>query len=262
MYIYLILNIEKEFNMNIKVGKLIYQGKAKSVYETDDSKKVAVEFRDDITAGDGAKKDKIDQKGYWNSIISAKFFEILEEAGIKTQYIKLIKPGYMLSWKLKMIPLEVITRNIAAGSLLRKYPFKPKQTFNPPIIQIDYKSDEYGDPMLNDDIAIALGLTDKEKLKIIKETTLKINSVLKDFLESKGILFPDFKIEYGYNDEGNLILGDEISPDTCRFWDRETCDVLDKDLFRHGESGVIDAYKRIAAIILDQGDKKRWNVEL
>jgi len=248
--------------MNIKIGKLIYQGKAKSVYETDDPKKVAVEFRDDITAGDGAKKDKINQKGYWNSIISAKFFEILEDAGIKTQYIKLIKPGCMLSWKLEMIPLEVITRNIAAGSLLRNYPFKPEQTFDPPIIQIDYKSDEYGDPMLNDDIAIALGLTDREKLKIIRETTLKINRVLKDFLESKGLLFPDFKIEYGYNDEGNLILGDEISPDTCRFWDSETCDVLDKDLFRQGESGVIDAYKRVAAIILEEEDKKRWNVEL
>jgi phosphoribosylaminoimidazole-succinocarboxamide synthase len=168
----------------------------------------------------------------------------------------------MLSWKLEMIPLEVITRNIAAGSLLKRYPFEPQQTFDPPIIQIDYKSDEYGDPMLNDDIAIALGLTDDEKLKVIKETTLKINRVLKDFLESKGLLFPDFKIEYGYDKEGNLVLGDEISPDTCRFWDSETCDVLDKDLFRQGESGVIEAYKRVAALILDDEDKKRWNVEI
>lgn len=248
--------------MTIKIGNLIYQGKAKGIYETDDPKKVVVEFRDDITAGDGAKKDKISTKGFWNSIISAKFFEILEDAGIKTQYIDLIKPGCMLSWKLEMIPLEVITRNIAAGSLLRRYPFMPKQTFDPPIIQIDYKSDEYGDPMLNKDIALALDIIDEEKLKKIKETSLKINKTLKDFLESKGLLFPDFKIEYGYDMEGNIILGDEISPDTCRFWDSETCDVLDKDLFRQGESGVIEAYKRVASIILDDEDKKRWNIEL
>ncbi len=137
--------------MDIKAGKLIYQGKAKGVYKTDDARKVIVEFKDDITAGDGAKKDNINEKGFWNSIISAKLFEVLEVEGIKTQYIDLIKPGMMLSWKLEMIPLEVITRNIAAGSLLKRYPFEPKQTLNPPIIQIDYKSDEYGEPMLNDD---------------------------------------------------------------------------------------------------------------
>lgn len=248
--------------MTIEIGKLIYQGKAKGVYKTDDPQKVVVEFRDDITAGDGAKKDNLNEKGFWNSIISAKFFEVLEEAGIKTQYIELIRPGFMLSWKLEMIPLEVITRNIAAGSLLRRYPFEPKQNFDPPIIQIDYKSDEYGDPMLNDDIAIALGIIDEEKLKAIKDITLNINKTLKDFLESKGLLFPDFKIEYGLDGEGNILLGDEISPDTCRFWDNETCDILDKDLFRQGESGVIEAYKRVASRILDEEDKKRWNVEI
>jgi phosphoribosylaminoimidazole-succinocarboxamide synthase len=248
--------------MNIEIRTLIYQGKAKGVYETNDPQKVVVEFRDDITAGDGAKKDNISGKGFWNSVISAKLFELLEEAGIKTQYIELIKPGLMLSKKLEMIPLEVITRNIAAGSLLRRYPFKPKQTFDPPIIQIDYKSDEYGDPMLNDDIAIALDLIGEEGLKNIRENTLKINKVLKDFLESKGLLFPDFKIEYGYDSEGNIVLGDEISPDTCRFWDIETCDILDKDLFRQGESGVIEAYKRVASVILEEEDKEKWNIEI
>jgi len=248
--------------MNIEIGTLLYQGKAKGVYETNDPQKVVVEFRDDITAGDGAKKDNINEKGFLNSVISAKFFEVLEEAGIKTQYIELIKPGLMLSKKLEMIPLEVITRNIAAGSLLRRYPFKPKQTFDPPIIQIDYKSDEYGDPMLNDDIAIALDIIGEDGLKTIRENTLKINKVLKDFLESKGLLFPDFKIEYGYDSEGNIVLGDEISPDTCRFWDIETCDILDKDLFRQGESGVIEAYKRVASVILEEEDKEKWNIEI
>jgi phosphoribosylaminoimidazole-succinocarboxamide synthase len=160
-----------------------------------------------------------------------------------------------------MIPLEVITRNIAAGSLLRRFPFQEGQTFDPPIIQMDFKNDEYHDPMLNKDIILALGLANSEDLRIIRETTLKINQVLKSFLESRGILFPDFKIEYGRDYEGNIVLGDEISPDTCRFWDRETRDVLDKDLFRKGESGVIEAYKKVANIILDEKDKKRWNLD-
>lgn len=168
----------------------------------------------------------------------------------------------MLSKKLKMIPLEVITRNIAAGSLLRNFPFKEKQEFEPPIIQMDYKSDEYHDPTLNDDIAVALGFVTREELKTIREITLKINSVLKDFLKSKGILFPDFKIEFGRDSQGNIVLGDEISPDSCRFWDSETWDVLDKDLFRKGESGVMEAYITVASRVLDDEDKKKWNLDI
>ncbi|MBM4241169.1 MAG: phosphoribosylaminoimidazolesuccinocarboxamide synthase [Euryarchaeota archaeon] len=248
--------------MSLKVGNLIYRGKAKDIYETDDPKKVIVKFRDSITAGDGEKKDEIELKGFYNSLISAKLFEVLEDAGVKTQYIKLITPGYMLSKRLKMIPLEIITRNIAAGSLVRRFPFKPGEEFKLPIVQMDYKSDEYKDPMLNDDIAIAFGLVNKEELKFIRKTTLKINEVLLDFLKSKGILLPDFKIEYGYDPDGNIVLGDEISPDTCRYWDIETCDVLDKDLFRKGETGVIKAYKKVASMILDKNDKKKWNVEI
>ncbi|OPY24001.1 MAG: Phosphoribosylaminoimidazole-succinocarboxamide synthase [Methanobacterium sp. PtaU1.Bin242] len=169
--------------MTPHIGDLIYQGKAKDVYQTDDPEMVLVKFRDDITAGDGEKKDKLVKKGYYNSIISAKFFEILEAAGVKTQYIKLLNPGMMLSRKLEMIPLEIITRNIAAGSLIRKFPFQERQEFKPPIIQMDYKSDEYHDPMLNDDIAVALGFTTRSELETIRKTTLKINQILKDFLE-------------------------------------------------------------------------------
>jgi phosphoribosylaminoimidazole-succinocarboxamide synthase len=246
--------------MNIKVGKLIYKGKAKDVYETEDPRKVLVKFRDDITAGDGKKKAKIQKKGFYNSIISAKLFKVLKEEGVKTQYIDLLEPGYMLAKKLEMIPLEIITRNMAAGSLLRKFPFKPREEFDPPIIQIDYKSDEYKDPMLNDDIAVALGLVNKHELKLIRKTTLKINKILKDFLKIKGLLFPDFKIEYGYDPEKNIVLGDEISPDTCRFWDIKTCDILDKDLFRTGEFGVIEAYRKVASLIMDENDKKRWKL--
>lgn len=246
--------------MNLDMGNLLYRGKAKDVYATSHPDEVIVKFRDDITAGDGEKKEVMGMKGYFNSIISAKLFQLLEDAGIKTQYLDLVEPGYMLSLKLEMIPLEVITRNLAAGSLLKRFPFKDGQTFNPPIIQMDYKNDEYHDPMLNDDIILALGLATEEDLEIIRKITLNINRVLKEFLESKGLIFPDFKIEYGRDSEGDIVLGDEISPDTCRFWDKETCDVLDKDLFRRGESGVMEAYQKVANIILDEKDKKRWNL--
>ncbi len=247
--------------MKFEVGKLLYQGKAKDVYETNHSDQVMVKFRDDITAGDGQKKDTIGKKGYYNSIISAKFFQLLADGGVETQYLDLPEPGYMLCKKLEMIPLEVITRNIAAGSLVRRFPFSEGEKFDPPLIQMDFKNDEYHDPMLNDDIAIALGIVTQEDLDYIRKITLQINKILKNFLERKGITFPDFKIEYGRDTAGNIVLGDEISPDTCRFWDSETFDVLDKDLFRKGESGVIQAYKRVAEIILDEDDLEKWDLD-
>ncbi|WP_245923953.1 phosphoribosylaminoimidazolesuccinocarboxamide synthase [Methanothermobacter tenebrarum] len=246
--------------ITMKLGKLLYTGKAKDIYETDHPDEVMIRFRDDITAGDGEKHDKIPMKGYYNSIISAKFFEVLEAANIGTHYIKLVKPGYILARKLEMIPIEVIARNIATGSLTRRYPFKEGQEFKEPIIQIDYKSDEYGDPMLNDDIATALGITTMEELDNIRKITLKVNSTLKGFLKDKGLLLPDFKLEFGrYN--SRLLVGDEISPDTCRLWDIKTRRTLDKDLFRRGEGNIIEAYRRVASLILDEEDKKRWKLK-
>lgn len=246
--------------MNLEKGNLLYRGKAKDIYQTDQQEQVIVKFRDDITAGDGEKKEVMGLKGYYNSLISAKLFTILENAGIKTQFIDLPEPGFMLSHKLEMIPLEVITRNIAAGSLLKRFPFQEGQNFNPPIIQMDFKNDEYHDPMLNDDIILALGLATSDELEIIRKITIKINDVLKNFLETRGLLFPDFKIEFGRDCDDNIVLGDGISPDTCRFWDRETKDILDKDLFRKGESGVIEAYQKVANMILDEEDKKKWSL--
>lgn len=244
----------------MKLGKLLYTGKAKDIYKTDNPDEVIIRFRDDITAGDGEKHDKIPMKGYYNSIISAKFFEVLEAAGIKTHYIALVKPGYILARKLEMIPIEVIARNIATGSLTKRYPFKEGQEFKEPIIQMDYKSDEYGDPMLNDDIAVALGLTTRDELEKMRKITLKVNNTLKGFLKERGLLLPDFKLEFGrYN--SRLLVGDEISPDTCRLWEMKTRKTLDKDLFRRGEGGVIDAYRIVASLILDDRDKKRWKLE-
>lgn len=245
----------------MKIGKLLYTGKAKNIYETDHPEEIIIEFRDDITAGDGEKRDRIPMKGFYNSIISAKFFKVLESANIKTHYITLTEPGYMIAKKLEIIPIEVIARNIATGSLIRRYPFKEGQEFEDPIIQMDYKSDEYGDPMINDDIAIALGIAKKEELEEMRKITLKVNKILKGFLKEKGMLLPDFKLEFGREATGKLLVGDEISPDTCRLWDIQTRETLDKDIFRRGEGDVIEAYKRVASLILEEEDKKRWKIE-
>ncbi|MDR3290658.1 MAG: phosphoribosylaminoimidazolesuccinocarboxamide synthase, partial [Methanobrevibacter sp.] len=166
---------------------------------------------------------------------------------------------YMLSKKLKMIPLEVISRNLATGSLLRNFPFQEKQKLEPPIIQMDYKNDKYHDPMLNDDISIALKISTKEELNEIRAITKEINKVLSKFLDEKGIILVDFKLEFGKDYEGNIILGDEISPDTCRYWDKETLDAMDKDIFRKGQGNVMNAYEKVFNRVVDEGDLKKWN---
>ena len=239
--------------------KLIYAGKAKDVYKTAKKDEVLVIFRDDITAGDGDKKDNLKGKGECNSLISSKLFEVLEENGVKTQYINLIETGSMLSKKLDMIPLEVIARNIATGSLLKRFPFEENQKLDPPIIQMDYKNDEFHDPMLNDEITIALGLATQEELDEIRKITLKINEVLSNFLKEKEILLVDFKLEFGKDSEGNIVLGDEVSPDTCRYWDIHTLETLDKDSFRQGQDNVMDIYKQVCNMIVDEKDLERWD---
>ncbi|BBL62967.1 phosphoribosylaminoimidazolesuccinocarboxamide synthase [Methanobrevibacter arboriphilus] len=240
---------------------LIYAGKAKDVYETEKQNEVIVAFRDDITAGDGEKKDNLKGKGHCNSLISSKLFEVLEENSVKTQYIQLIETGSMLSKKLEMIPLEVIARNIATGSLLKRFPFEENQKLDPPIIQMDYKNDEYHDPMLNDEITIALGIATQEELDEIKSITLKINKILSGFLKEKGILLVDFKLEFGKDEDGNIVLGDEISPDTCRYWDIETLETLDKDSFRQGQDNVMDIYDQVCSMIVDEKDIEKWGIQ-
>ena len=248
--------------MNVKIKGLLYSGKAKDILETDDPEVVAIRFRDDITSGDLAPPDTLEMNLYYNSLISAKIFEVLEDAGVATQYLELHEPGCILARRLEMIPLEVITRNIAAGSIVRRFPFREGQEFRPPLIQIDYKSDEHGDPMLNDDIILALGLATREELDEIRSITLRINDVLTEFFRSRSLVLPDFKLEFGRDSNGDIRLGDEISPDTCRLWDMATGEPLDKDIFRRGESGVVSAYRRVAEMILDPEDIERWKVKL
>ena len=236
--------------------ELINSGKVKSVYNSTDDDKVIIEFRDDMTAGDGARKEVMTNKGAYNAIISAKIFKVLEENGIATQFIDLLEPNVMLAKKLEMIPIEVIVRNIATGSLVRKYPIDEGTRLEPPIVQMDFKDDEYHDPMLNDSLIKALGIATQEEIDILTEKALEINESLVKFFADAGIILVDFKVEFGKDAEGNILLGDEISPDGCRLWDSETLDMLDKELFRKGKDNeVMDAYVEVYNRIIPDSEK-------
>ncbi len=235
---------------------LINTGKVKSVFTTSNDDEVIIEFGDDMTAGDGARKEVMDKKGSYNAIISAKIFKVLEENGIQTQYIDLIENNVMLAKKLDMIPIEVIVRNIATGSLVRKYPIEDGVKLNPPIVQMDFKDDEYHDPMLNESIIKALGIATQEEIDLLTQKALKINAVLTKFFADAGIILVDYKVEFGKDKDGNIILGDEISPDGCRLWDSETLEMLDKELFRKGkDSQVMDAYIEVYNRIIPDDEK-------
>ena len=236
--------------------ELINSGKVKSVFTTDNEDQVIIEFRDDMTAGDGARKEVMNDKGAYNAVISSKIFKVLEENGIETQFIDLPEPNVMIAKKLDMIPIEVIVRNIATGSLVRKYPIADGTRLEPPIVQMDFKDDEYHDPMLNDSLIKALGIATQDEIDLITEKALKINEVLKEFFADAGIILVDYKVEFGKDKDGNILLGDEISPDSCRLWDSETLDMLDKELFRKGKDDeVMDAYIEVYNRIIPDDEK-------
>ena len=236
--------------------ELINGGKVKSVFTTDNEDQVIIEFRDDITAGDGERKEVMNKKGAYNAIISAKIFKVLEENGIETQFIDLPEPNVMLAKKLEMIPIEVIVRNIATGSLVRKYPISEGTKLDSPIVQMDYKDDEYHDPMLNRSLIKALGIASDEEIDILVEKALKINEILTEFFADAGIILVDYKVEFGKDKDGNILLGDEISPDGCRLWDSETLEMLDKELFRKGKDDeVMEAYIEVYNRVIPDDEK-------
>jgi phosphoribosylaminoimidazole-succinocarboxamide synthase len=236
--------------------ELINSGKVKSVFTTDSDDAVIIEFRDDMTAGDGERKEVMNNKGAYNAVISAKIFKVLEENGVKTQFIDLPEPNVMVAKRLDMIPIEVIVRNIATGSLVRKYPIEDGTRLDPPIVQMDFKDDEYHDPMLNDSLIKALGIATQDEIGILTERALKINEVMSEFFKQAGIILVDFKVEFGKDKDGNILLGDEISPDGCRLWDSETLEMLDKELFRKGkDSEVMDAYIEVYNRIIPDDEK-------
>jgi phosphoribosylaminoimidazole-succinocarboxamide synthase len=233
----------------VKSKDLLYKGKAKSVYTTDVKDRLIVEFRDDITAFDGGKKDVLENKGNYNAEVSAFFFEYLERNGVKTHFFSMLDPHHMVVRRLDMIPLEVIVRNIAAGSIVRNYPFREGIKLNPPVIVIDFKDDSRHDPMLNDDLIIALKLANSAELKKIKKISLEINRLLSALLAKQGILLVDFKIEFGR--QGRTIrLGDEISMDSMRLWDKKTKESLDKDVYRFSKGDVMATYNRVSRRIM------------
>ena len=236
--------------------ELINSGKVKSVFTTENEDEVIIEFRDDMTAGDGARKEVMNKKGAYNAIISSKIFKVLEESGVETQFIDLPEPNVMIAKRLEMIPIEVIVRNIATGSLVRNYPIEDGTKLDPPIVQMDYKDDKYHDPMLNRSLIKALEIASDDEVDILIEKALKINEVLTKLFADAGIILVDFKVEFGKDKDGNILLGDEISPDGCRLWDSETLEMLDKELFRKGKDDeVMEAYIEVYNRIIPDEEK-------
>ena len=226
---------------------LLYEGKAKQIYSTENENEFIVYFKDDATAFNGEKKAEISSKGILNNKISTIMFEMLHSKQIETHFIKNLSEREMLVKKVEILPLEVIVRNITAGSFCKRVGIEEGLVLDEPIFEICYKNDEYGDPMLNDDHAVAMKLATREELKFLKEETLKINEVMKEFFLKMGLKLVDFKLEFGKDVQGNIILADEISPDTCRLWDVKTNEKLDKDRFRRDLGDLVQGYEEVLA---------------
>ena len=226
---------------------LLYEGKAKQIYSTENENEFIVYFKDDATAFNGEKKAEISSKGILNNKISTIMFEMLHSKQIETHFIKNLSEREMLVKKVEILPLEVIVRNITAGSFCKRVGIEEGLVLDEPIFEICYKNDEYGDPMLNDDHAVAMKLATREELKFLKEETLKINEVMKEFFLKMGLKLVDFKLEFGKDTQGNIILADEISPDTCRLWDVKTNEKLDKDRFRRDLGDLVQGYEEVLA---------------
>ena len=242
------LDIEKFLDKRRQImekKEFLYEGKAKKIYATDDPDKVIVYYKDDATAGNGEKKGTIADKGIINNELTSYLFEMLASQGVKTHFIEKLNDREQLCWKLDIVPLEVITRNIIAGSMAKRLGLEEGTMPKKMIQEFSYKDDELGDPLINSDHAVAIGAATEEEVAEILEVTAKINQILSDAFKKEGILLVDFKIEFGRDKDGNLLLADEITPDTCRLWDAETKKKLDKDRFRRDMGGIEEAYKEI-----------------
>ena len=230
----------------------LYEGKAKIVYPAESPDEVYMVFKDSATAFDGKKKGTIQGKGYFNAHISAILFRLLEERGVRTHFISLEGDTTLKVKRLRIFPVEVVVRNIVAGSLSKRTGLPEGADLRFPILEFYYKSDELGDPMVNDDHILAFGWATREELEHIRAEALKVNSVLRPFFKERRLLLVDFKLEFGRLASaedpvrlGDIVLGDEISPDTCRFWDSETREKLDKDRFRRDLGRVEEAYAEV-----------------
>ncbi len=229
----------------------LYEGKAKKVFLTDDPDVVIVSYKDDATAFNGIKKGQIKDKGIVNNICSNHLFKLLESKGIPTHYVEQINERETYVKKVQIVPLEVIVRNIAAGSMSKRLGIPEGTVLKKPVVEFSYKDDALGDPLINDDHALALGAATEEELATIKALALKVNDILKEYFAEIGVTLVDFKLEFGRY-KGGIVLADEISSDTCRFWDSKTGEKLDKDRFRRDLDDVDKGYREI---------KKRMGLE-
>lgn len=225
--------------------ELLYEGKAKKVFTTDDPELLIVSYKDDATAFNGLKKGSISGKGVINNRMSNLLMQKLAKNGVPTHFVEELNDRETVVKKVTILPLEVIIRNISAGSFSKRYGVEEGIPFDPPTIEFSYKNDDLGDPLLNSYHAIALGLCTKEELELVKKYAFAINDILKEFWAECGITLVDFKIEFGKTAGGTIILADEISPDTCRLWDSETKEKLDKDRFRRDLGSVEEAYMEV-----------------
>ena len=221
--------------------ELLYEGKAKKVYVTDEEGVLLHRYKDDATAFDGKKRGTIGGKGRTNATMSAAVFEYLETQGVPTHFVERADEESIKTKRLEMLPVEIVVRNVAAGSLARRIGYEEGTPLKAPIVELYLKDDDLGDPLLNRHHFRELGVTD-EDLNFCEALGLKVNEVLAPYFDERGVTLVDFKIEVGRDAEGNLMLADEISPDTCRFWDKETNEKLDKDRFRRDMGGVEEAY--------------------
>ena len=229
----------------MKKAEQLYEGKAKKVFATEDPALVIVSYKDDATALDGLKKGTIPGKGTVNNRMSDFLFSLLEKEGVPTHFVEELNDREALVKKVSIVPLEVIVRNISAGSFAKRYGVEEGIVFAEPTIEFSYKNDALHDPLLNSYHALALGLATKEEIETIKSMAFRVNEVLKAYFLKLNVRLVDFKLEFGRLPDGKIVLADEISPDTCRFWDATTGEKLDKDRFRRDMGGVEDAYREM-----------------
>ena len=229
----------------------LYEGKAKKVFKTDDPELLIVDYKDDATAFNGLKKGSIAGKGVINNQMSNRLMAKLEKAGVPTHFVQELSPRETLVKKVSIVPLEVIVRNLSAGSFAKRYGVEEGIVFDAPTIEFSYKNDELGDPLLNSYHALALKLATAEEIETIKRYAFQVNDFLKALWAECGVILVDFKLEFGRLADGSIVVADEISPDTCRLWDEKTHEKLDKDRFRRDLGGVEDAYAEIMKRLMD-----------
>ena len=231
-------------------GVQLYEGKAKKVFATENPEYVIVSYKDDATAFNGLKKGTITGKGVINNRMTNLLMQMLEKAGVKTHFVEELSDRETLVRKVSIVPLEVIVRNVSAGSFSKRYGVEEGIRFENPTIEFSYKNDELGDPLLNEYHALALKLATREEIDQIKAMAFKVNELLREFFDKCGVELIDFKLEFGRLSNGTIVLADEISPDTCRFWDKNTHEKLDKDRFRRDLGNVEDAYQEMMKRVL------------